>query len=76
MDRYARLVLVARVTYYVGWIALVCGAVFHFVLATAGTLFVAIRIFPRTLFEASLLLFIICIASELRALGAARRQAT
>jgi len=64
MDRFARLHLVARVTYYVGWIALVLGGVYHFNVAT--NLFVAMRLPQRNLFELSVMCFLICIASELR----------
>jgi len=65
MDHSARLHLVARVTYYVGWVALVLGGVYHFNIAT--NLFLAVGLPQRNLFEVSVMCFLICIASELRA---------
>ena len=64
--RDVRLHLVAKVTYYLGWIALVCGGLVHF--RVAETLFDAINVTKRNLFEASVVCFLICMASELRAL--------
>jgi hypothetical protein len=57
--------LVGRVTYYLGWIALLCGGLVH--LNIAKGLFVAMTLSQRNLFEASVVCFLICIASELRA---------
>ena len=65
MDHSARLHLVAKVTYYVGWIALLLGGVYHLNIAT--NLFLAMRLPQRNLFEMSVMCFLICIASELRA---------
>ena len=65
MSHVVRLQLIGRVTYYVGWIALVCGGLFHLNIAT--NLFLAMRLPQRNLFEASVVCFLICIASELRA---------
>lgn len=65
MGHVARLQLVGRVTYYVGWISLVCGALFHVNIARG--MFVAIDLSQRNLFEVSVVCFLICIASELRA---------
>ena len=65
MSHVVRLQLIGRVTYYVGWIALVCGGLFH--LNIARTLFLAMSLTKRNLFEASVVCFLICIASELRA---------
>src|ERR1017187_9660944 len=65
MNHVTRLQLIGRVTYYVGWIALVCGGLFHLNIAT--NLFMAMRLPQRNLFEASVMCFLICIASELRA---------
>jgi len=64
--RDVRLHLVAKVTYYLGWIALVCGGLVHF--RVAEPLFDAINVTKRNLFEASVVCFLICMASELRAL--------
>jgi hypothetical protein len=65
MSHVIRLQLIGRVTYYVGWIALVCGGLFHLNIGT--NLFLAMRLPQRNLFEASVMCFLICIASELRA---------
>jgi hypothetical protein len=81
MDRSARLHLVGRVTYYVGWIALLCGGLVQLHIAQA--LFLSIGLTKRNLFEVSVACFIICMASEVRALAsdekelpsAAKRQA-
>jgi hypothetical protein len=67
MDHFVRLQLVGRVTYYVGWIALVAGGLVHLNIATR--LFLAISLTKRNLFEVSMVCFVICIASELRALA-------
>ncbi len=81
MGHFVRLQLVGRITYYVGWIALVVGGLVHLNIATK--LFLAINLTKRNLFEVSMVCFVICIASELRALvlagsetsGAAKRAA-
>jgi len=65
MSHVIRLQLIGRVTYYVGWIALVCGGLVH--LNIAAKLFWAMHLPQRNLFEASVMCFLICIASELRA---------
>ena len=65
MSHVTRLQLIGRVTYYVGWIALVCGGLVH--LNIAATLFWAMRLSQRNLLEVSVTCFLICIASELRA---------
>ena len=65
MDHVNRLQLIGRVTYYVGWIALLCGGLLH--LNIAKTLFLAVNLTKRNLFEVSVACFLICIASELRA---------
>ena len=66
MDHLARLQFIGRVTYYLGWIAAVCGGLAHFNLATR--VFISINLTQRNLFEASVLFFLICTASELRTL--------
>jgi hypothetical protein len=81
MDRSARLHLVARVTYYVGWVALLCGGLLQLNIARA--LFTSIDLTKRNMFELSVASFVICMASEVRALasgekelpGAVKRQA-
>src|ERR1019366_9502156 len=65
MSHVIRLQWIGRVTYYVGWIALVCGGLLH--LNIARTLFLAVNLSKRNLFEVSVVCFLICIASELRA---------
>ena len=66
MRNFVRLQLVAKVTYYFGWIALVCGGLVHF--RVAEPLFDAMHLTKRNLFEASVVCFLICMASEIRAL--------
>lgn len=65
MSHVIRLQLIGRVTYYVGWIALVCGGLVQLNIATK--LFLAMSLSKRNLFEVSVVCFLICIASELRA---------
>ena len=65
MDHAGRLKLVAKVSYYVGWIALICGGLFHVNIARG--LFMAVNLPQRNLFELGVACFVICIASELRA---------
>jgi hypothetical protein len=65
MSHVIRLQLIGRVTYYVGWIALICGGLSHFSIATK--LFWAVSLTKRNLLEVSVVCFLICIASELRA---------
>ena len=67
MVHFARLQLVARVTYYAGWIALACGSLVH--LSVARSQFASIGLSQRNLFEVSVVCFLICVASELRALA-------
>jgi len=69
MDHAGRMLLVGRITYYVGWIALFCGGLFHMNIATG--LFRSVNLPQRNLFELSVASFVICIASELRARGPA-----
>jgi hypothetical protein len=72
MGHLARLQLVGRVTYYLGWIGLLCGALVH--LNVARGMFLAIDLTQRNLFEVSVLCFLICIASELRARDSAEGE--
>jgi hypothetical protein len=67
MGHIARLQLVGRITYYVGWLTLVCGGLVH--VNIAKTLFMNIDLSQRNLFEFSVMCFLICVASELRALA-------
>jgi hypothetical protein len=72
MNHVARLQLVGKVTYYLGWIALLCGGLVH--INIAKSLFVAINLSQRNLFEVSMVSFVICIASALRALVPAEKE--
>jgi len=83
MDSVQRLRLAARVTYYLGWISAVCGVLVHFTVAVG--LFRSLEInFPRftdwvlkrNLFEASVMFFLICAASELRVLASSKTETT
>jgi len=74
MDHTGRLQLVGKVTYYIGWIALVCGGALHFNIA--NRLFMAIQVSQRNLFEIGVACFLIAIASELRAHDSAASPAS
>lgn len=65
MNHVTRLELVGRLSYYIGWISLICGGLVH--LNIARTLFLAVDLSKRNLFEVGAVCFLICIASELRA---------
>ena len=73
MGHFARLQLVGRVTYYVGWIALIFGGLLH--INIARSLFAKIDLTQRNLLELSMVCFVICVASEVRALVAAGNEA-
>jgi hypothetical protein len=68
MGHFARLRLIGKVTYYLGWTALISGGLVHF--DVARTLFIGLSVNKRNLFELSVMCFLICIASELRVLAA------
>jgi hypothetical protein len=72
MDRSSGLHLVGRITYYMGWAALVCGGLVHLNIARA--LFTAMSMTKRNLFEVSIACFVICMASEVRALSTAEKD--
>jgi hypothetical protein len=65
MGHFARLQLVGRITYYLGWLSLLCGALEQINIGKA--FFTAMSLTKRNLFEVSVVLFLICVASELRA---------
>jgi hypothetical protein len=65
MDHASRLQLIGKLTYYLGWIALVCGGAVH--LNIAKGLFTALQLSQRNLFELAVVCFLIAIASQLRA---------
>ena len=67
MDSVSRLQLTARGTYYVGWIPLVCGGLVQ--LSVARGMFLAMNLTKRNLFEISVALFVISIASAARAVA-------
>lgn len=52
-----RLLLVARVSYYIGWVLALCGAMVHF--GVGVPLFRSIDLSQRNLFEGSLKFFLI-----------------
>ncbi len=66
MSHFDRLQLVARVTYYLGWISLLLGGLEH--LNIGRPIFLALHLSKRNLFEVSVVLFVICLASGVRAL--------
>ena len=67
MESFARLQLIGRITYYIGWLSLLCGGAVHINIAKAMLLNVGLT--QRNLFELSTVCFLICVASELRALA-------
>jgi len=73
MSHLARLQLVGRVSYYVGWFALICGGLFH--LKVGQSLFLALSLTKRNLFELAMVCFVICVASQLRANAPAENEA-
>jgi hypothetical protein len=72
MDRSDRLHLVGRISYYVGWIALLCGGVLQVNIGKA--FFTSIDLTKRNLFELSIASFVICMASEVRALATSEKE--
>jgi hypothetical protein len=72
MGHFARLQLVGRITYYLGWISLLSGGLVQ--LNIGRSVFMALSLTKRNLFEVSIVLFVICMASELRAVALAGSQ--
>jgi hypothetical protein len=72
MGHSARLLLIGKITYYVGWLALLCGALVQLNIATS--LFMTINLTKRNLFELSVVCFIICMASEVRAIVSTEKE--
>jgi hypothetical protein len=70
MENVTRLKVVAKLTYYLGWVAGVLAAIAHFFLGRHP--YDAINLSKRNLFEASALFFLISVASELRSRADAR----
>ena len=70
MDHAGRMQLVGRITYYVGWCRVgMWGLVSH--QCCKGSVLAAGSLPQRNLFELSIVCFVICMASELRARGQA-----
>lgn len=67
MGHFDRLQLVGRITYYLGWLTLLCGGLTQ--LNIGRTVFLSMSLTKRNLFEISVMLFLICIATQLRALA-------
>lgn len=65
MNHVIRMQLIARITYYVGWIALLCAGLLQLHIATRP--FIALSLSKRNVLELAVVCFLICIASELRA---------
>lgn len=65
MDSATRLQLIARVTYYIGWIFTLSGALAHFGVGAAALR--SLSLSQRNLFEAGVLFFLISAVSVLRA---------
>jgi hypothetical protein len=74
MGHFARLQLMGRVSYYLGWVSLLLAGLVQVNLLRS--LFLALGVNKRNLFELSVILFVICMASELRALALAGNQGT
>jgi hypothetical protein len=72
MDRSGRLHILGKITYYLGWISLLCGGLLH--LGVGRALFTALSVNKRNLFELAVVCFLICMASEIRALGATEKE--
>jgi hypothetical protein len=72
MNHFVRLQLVGRITYYLGWISLLFGGLVQ--LNVGRTMVLAMNLTKRNLFEASVILFVICMATQLRALALAGNQ--
>jgi len=72
MSHFVRLQLVGRVTYYLGWIALVVACLVH--LNVGYGFFMSIGLSQRNLFELSVVSFLICIASELRTIASSEKE--
>ena len=66
MENVTRLRSIAKIMYYIGWLAAVLAATAHF-WGLGPHPYAAISLSKRNLFEASALSFVISIASELRA---------
>ena len=68
MDRSVRLHLVARICYYLAWLSAALAVLIH-LLRLDLKVSEMTHVSGRNLLESAVLLFVICIASEARALG-------
>jgi hypothetical protein len=75
MDRVNRLHAIARACYYLGWIVTALAVICRVVRPLEVWLSNTTRITGRNLVETGLLLFIICVASEVRAIAASASEA-
>ena len=73
MNRMVRLQFVARVIYYLGWLTTILGALSHFSVRWNLRLD-ALQLTQRNLMEATVLLFMISMASELRFIASKLRM--
>ena len=74
MNSVNRLHAIARACYYLGWIATGLAIVCRVVRPLEVMLSNATRISGRNLVETALLIFIICVASEVRAIAASAKN--
>ena len=72
MGHFERLQWVGRITYYLGWVSLLLGGLLQVNIARA--VFLSLGLTKRNLFEVSGMLFVICIATQLRARALAGNQ--
>jgi hypothetical protein len=70
MDSRERLNLVARITYYLGWILVLIGGLVH--VNVGKSFFMSIDLTQRNLFEGAVVLLLISAVSSLRALNASK----
>lgn len=73
MGHLARLQLVGKVTYYLGWLSLVGAALVH--LGVGRAALASMSLTKRNLLETAVVFFVICIASEIRATTPAEIEA-
>jgi hypothetical protein len=72
MRDFVRLQLIAKVSYYFGWFALFCGGLVQINIGRG--VFLAMNVSRRNLFEASVVCFLICMASELQVLASGKTE--
>ena len=75
MNRSDRLHLISKSCYYLAWAGTLAAVLGHLT-KFDQTLFNVIGISGRNILEASVLLFIACVASEIRAIGIAPSEKT